>query len=149
MKHSLKNLFMAGAAALTLSTTTQAEILWSEIGISVLQGDGYLAPWSGEEDAGTVYSVHHAGAYNWGKSFGFMDLYKSSDDVLDNSTYMELGSDISLSWMTTADLSSKAAKDFYVVTQVEHAAQLNSFNYLAGVGARWKIPGFVFFDTNL
>lgn len=143
-----------GASLLAATTATQAKILWSEVSISVLQGSEYHNPFIDDEGAGTVVTLEHAGAYNWGKSFAFMDKFITGDkDINGDDTYIELGADISVNWMgQTQVFDSAITKDFFVATQVEqipNAGGANQDNLLIGAGVRWKVPLFVFLDTNL
>ena len=61
----------ACAAMVTASLGAQAEIFWSYINITYLCGQDYVQPFfpQGEESKGQVYTLEHAGAYNFGKSF--------------------------------------------------------------------------------
>ena len=146
----------AAVTALTMSSlATQAEIFWSDISITYLYGEDYVQPFfpKGEESKGQVYTLEHAGAYNFGKSFFFVDRFNSGDKSINNDdTYMELGVDLSLSWLGGTKLENSAIKDLYIATQWENANPEgfeSTDNILAGVGVSWKVPGFVFFDTNV
>ena len=154
----MKSLFKQSALAATIAasaTAAQAETFWTNTSLSLLSGSDYVNPYleaegSDSESDGTVLTFEHAGAYNWGKSFSFIDIINSSDTSINaNETYLELGADFSL---TGGKGFSGLVKDVYLVTQLENAnpSGLESkTNYLGGVGARWNVPGFVFFDTNV
>ncbi len=152
MKNTFKSL--AAAAALTTSAfSAQADILWSDISLTYLNGDGYVNPFADKESKGQVYTLEHAGAYNFGKSFVFVDRFNSGEKTVNSDeTYMEVGVDLSLSWMTGAKLENTVMKDAYIATQWENANPegIESVdNLLAGAGIRWAVPGFTFFDTNV
>lgn len=145
---------LTALTSLTLSANAlQADILWSNISLTWLGGEDYHNPFIDEESKGQVYTLEHAGAYNFGKSFFFVDRFNSGDKAINSDeTYMELGIDLSASWMTGIKFETSAIKDIYLTTQWENANPegLDSDdNLLAGAGIRWKAPGFVFFDTNL
>ena len=140
---------IALAVTLTMTVTAQAETFWTNTDLQYLAGSNYLNPFKDTETDGTVITFEHAGAYNWGKSFSFIDIFETDDKaVLNNDTYIELGVDVSL---TGGKGFKGVVKDIYLATQLENgsAAGVNFSNLLGGVGLRWNIPGFAFFDTNL
>ncbi|MCK5880886.1 MAG: DUF5020 family protein [Sinobacterium sp.] len=146
------NSIKKAAAAVTLiasATVVNAETFWTNTDIQYLAGSDYLNPFTNKETDGSVITFEHAGAYNWGKSYSFIDIFESDDKtVLSNDTYIELGVDVSL---TGGKGFKGAVKDIYLVTQLENgtAATKNFSNLLGGVGLRWNVPGFAFFDTNI
>ncbi len=138
---------------LCTATFTQAETFWTNTSVSYLAGTDYLSPFSNtdtnEFDA-SILTFEHAGAYNWGKSFSFIDITSSDDENTSaDETYLELGADISLTG--GKGFSDAVIKDVYLVTQLENgvAAGSNFSNYLGGVGLRWNAPNFAFLDTNI
>jgi hypothetical protein len=119
--------------------------------LSYLSGSDYLNPFSDAEADGSVITFEHAGAYDWGKSFSFVDIVRGDNDTdgLDE-TYLELGADISLTG--GKGFSDAVIKDVYLTTQLENANPSGFegvVNYLGGVGVRWNAPGFIFLDTNI
>lgn len=151
---SKKTLKAASVGTLALaSALPQAEIFWSNVSLTYLNGTDYQNPFADEDSQGQVYTLEHAGAYHFGKSFFFVDRFNSGDKAINSDeTYMELGVDLSLSWLTGAKLENDVIKDVYVATQWENANPEgieSTDNVLVGAGVRWKVPGFIFFDTNL
>ena len=148
------------SAFVFVSTVSQAEIFWSNIGLTYLNGSNYQNPFADKASGGQVYTLEHAGAYHFGKSFFFVDRFHSGDKSINNDeTYMELGVDISLSWLANESFDTALIKDVYLVTQWENANPEgqtpsgddieSTDNLLLGAGIRWKAPGFTFLDTNL
>ena len=143
-------------ALIASATVTQAETFWTNTSLSVLSGSDYVNPFNDyfgapeTESDGTIITFENAGAYSWGKSFSFIDIVNSGDTAINaNETYLEIGADISL---TGGKGFKGAVKDVYFVSQIENGnpSGFESFtNYLGGVGARWNVPGFIFFDTNI
>ena len=155
---------LAKACAITglsvAAAGAQSEIFWSNISLTYLNGSGYHHPFKDKDSDGQVYTLEHAGAYHFGKSFFFMDRFNSGDkEINGDETYTELGVDISVSWLGQTKLENDVIKDLYIATQWENAnpegltpdgSDIESDdNILVGAGVRWKVPGFTFFDTNL
>ncbi|WP_163933470.1 DUF5020 family protein [Paraferrimonas sp. SM1919] len=140
------------SALIATSFTAQSEILWSNVALSYLNGDGYkqaFGPAAGTETKADVFTLEHAGAYNWGKSFFFMDRFIDNNNVIGNQTYTEVGLDFSLSNLFNTKLENAVIKDAYLVTQWENANPVNTDNLLAGVGVRWNVDWATFIDTNV
>ncbi len=160
----MKILFKKSLLAATIAasaTAAQAETFWTNTSLSYLAGSDYVdafkdyniendgIPFDESETDGSVITFEHAGAYDWGKSFSFIDIFNTDDkEITGDDTYLEIGADISV---TGGKGFQGPVKDVYVVTQLENgtAAGDNFTHYLGGVGARWNVPGFAFFDTNL
>ena len=147
IKHAALATTMAMSAA-----AAQAETFWTNTSLSYLAGSDYVNPFmpAGTEDEadGSVITFEHAGAYNWGKSFSFIDIIETDNKTINSDeTYLEVGVDFSL---TGGKGFQSAVKDIYLVTQLENGTASVPFtNYLGGIGLRWDVPGFTFFDTNI
>jgi hypothetical protein len=70
------------------SSLPHAEIFWSNVSLTYLNGTDYQNPFADEDSQG----LEHAGAYHFGKSFFFVDRFHSGDKAINSDeTYMELG----------------------------------------------------------
>jgi hypothetical protein len=142
--------------------SAHAETFWSNTSLSYLAGSNYVdafkdynidnngIAFDDSEVDGSYITFEHAGAYNWGKSFAFIDIFNTDDkDITSDETYLELGSDLSLT--RGAGFQDLIIKDIYIATQLENgvAAGDNFTNLLAGIGLRWNVSHFSFLDTNL
>jgi len=141
------------AAGLAGTTAAQADMFWSDNSISILHSADYLNPFSGEDMEYTTMTIEHASGHDWGDAFFFMDRHsgKGSNSSF-NETYSEVSPRISLSNLTGSELSFGPVKDVLLASTYESGSNDSGFsqdNYLYGVGLKWAIPGFAFFNTNV
>ncbi len=144
------------AASAFTTFSSQAEMFWSDNSISGLinAGDYEVA---GNDDI-TVVTLEHASGHNWGDLFFFADRldYKGDSKNADaQETYSELAPRLSISYLTDSKLEFGIVSDVFVATAWEHSTYSsapfdNSFdNYLVGVGADLKLPGFAYANINV
>ncbi|MCK7596816.1 hypothetical protein M0G74_05970 [Microbulbifer sp. CAU 1566] len=139
---------LAALSLVTLASGAQAEITWSNTSVTLLSANEYLNPFSGEDGSGSVLTFANAASYNWGKSFFFVDRFKTDDkETLEDSSYGELNVDFSLTG--GKGFEAGLIKDVYVATTWEYAASPNVDNLLIGSSVRWRLPGYAWIDTGL
>ncbi|MCO4757223.1 MAG: DUF5020 family protein [Oceanospirillaceae bacterium] len=128
-------------ATTMISTSAFAEQLWSDFSLSYLKGSDYEV---GDSDR-QVVTVEHASGHNWGDTFFFMDRLKSDNG--DTETYFEFAPRLSLSYLTSSNLSFGPVKDVYLAGTWESGEGFD--NYLTGVGVSLDVPGFQYFNANI
>lgn len=134
---------VGGAVVLATSLSApsaQAEMYWSTFSLSYLNGDHYKVG----DKSRQVLTVEHASGHNWGDNFFFMDHLTSKDDTVSN--YFELSPRLSLSYVTSSELSAGILKDVFIATTWEGGDAFN--NYLYGLGVALDLPGFKYFGVN-
>ncbi len=122
--------------AVLLGWQSQAEVLWSDISATFLQGSDYEV---GDNNR-TVFTFEHAAGYSWGDSFIFVDRLHSNNG--DRETYAEF----SPRWQLS-DYHNGFLENIYLATTAEVGE--NFTNYLVGVGTNLKIPHFLYFNANV
>ena len=146
MTHMKKTL--SALALLSAAAGAHADITWSKTAITLLHGQDYLNPFSSQEESGYVMTFSNAASYTWGKSFFFIDRFRSEDDqVVENSAYGELNMDFSLTG--GKGFETGLIKDVYLATTWEYAANPNVDNILVGASVRWRLPGYAWIDTGI
>ncbi|GLX79502.1 ion channel protein Tsx [Thalassotalea insulae] len=121
--------------SLLLTLQCQAEVLWSDISATLLQGNDYEV---GDNNR-TVFTFEHAAGYSWGDSFLFVDRLHSNNG--DRETYAEF----SPRWQLS-NYQNDFLENIYLATTAEVGE--NFTNYLIGVGTNLKIPHFLYFKAN-
>lgn len=131
----------------------QAEMFWSSNSISVLHSGDYLSPFTGEDVELTTMTLEHASGHDWGDAFFFADRHNGKgSNASFNETYGELSPRFSLSNLSGSSLEAGPIKDVLIATTYEFGSNSSGFsqdNYLYGVGVKWDVPGFAFFNTNV
>ncbi len=131
--------------ALIAARLSQAEVVSSNVSLSYLAGDAYINPISQESGSAQVFTFEHAALYSWGKSFSFIDRELSQNEANENSSYVEVNIDISLT--QNQGFSDSVLHDVYLASRWEHTATVNQDNLLLGAAIAWDVPGFIFLDT--
>lgn len=139
---------IAAAFLLCLNFSATAKPLWSSSNVQFLASSEYDNLNDGSF-SGELITIEHAAAYDWGKTFAFIDRFKDTDSNSFDETYAEINADFSLSHWSETDLSSHYLKDVYLATQWEYSNVNGLNNYLIGVGTSWNIEGFTFLNANL
>ncbi len=130
----MKKILLTLLAATTLSMSAQAEQLWADNSISILNGASYMEPFAGgavdDEYSYTTLTLEHASGHSWGGLFYFVDRHSGEGF---NDTYIEFSPTYNLTKMDG------------MVTGVNAAFTLESGasgfdNYLFGVGVDLKVP---------
>ncbi|WP_371379062.1 outer membrane protein OmpK [Thalassotalea aquiviva] len=144
------------AAASLASLNANAEMFWSDNSISYLDNLGHYEV--AANDNISVVTVEHASGHNWGDLFFFadrLDFKADTKNIAAKETYSEFSPRLSLSYATGKKLEYGIISDLFLATTWEHstyvsAAFNNSFdNYLVGVGADLKLPGFAYANINV
>ncbi len=135
---SLKK-YAAIISALLLSSTVNAEQIWSDASISFLNGSNYEV---GDSER-SVITLEHASGHTWGSTFVFVDRLHDSN-FGGNETYGEMSAKITLFKPKDGFI-----KDVYFSPQLEFGSNpFNNFNnYLFGVGANLNIASANFFNV--
>ncbi len=142
-------LALSTLVAMSVLPSAQAETFWSDNSFSLLQGKEHSDFYSDSAD-NTVITLEHASGHNWGGLFMFMDRTEKNDTPDNTNTiYGEISPDISLSYLTGAELKAGPIKDVYLSGTYEYGggATGQDDNYLYGLGLGWDVPGFKYFKT--
>ncbi|WNC74115.1 outer membrane protein OmpK [Thalassotalea psychrophila] len=150
----LSSVLLAGSSLVAFNA--QAEMHWSDNSISLLKN---LSEYEVDtNDDVTVVTLEHASGHNWGDLFMFADRLNFKSDSSHpetKETYTEVSPRLSLSYATGSKMEFGIVTDVFLATTWEHDTYENEFfsqsfdNYLVGVGADLKLPGFAFFNINL
>ncbi|MDN3651228.1 outer membrane protein OmpK [Thalassotalea ponticola] len=144
------------AGAFLTSTQATAEMFWSDNSVSLLHNVNQYHV--NENDDVVTVTLEHASGHSWGDLFFFadrLDFKQDSDNVAAKETYSELSPRLSLSYATGSKFEYGIVSDVFIATTWEHstyhsAVFSNSFdNYLVGVGADLKLPGFAYANVNV
>ncbi|WOH36006.1 outer membrane protein OmpK [Thalassotalea fonticola] len=138
------------ASAALMSATASAEI-WgnTEVHLQAL-GELEQVGTGGTADT-TIITFQHAGGWEYGDNFFFVDhlRYSVNDDAnfpVDDSSefYGEWYSNFSLGAITGSDLSFGPVKDIGIVAGANFAPEVDSMWVLPGVRFSLDLPGFAF-----
>lgn len=162
MTNTAKTGSLVAAAALSaglMSSAAQAEMFWSDNSISVLHSADYFnvssvfVPTVSEEMELTTMTLEHVSGHSWGDVFFFADRHHGKGSNADFSeTYAELSPRFSLGGLTGDAFEDTPIEDVFIATTYEFSSNNSGFsqdNYLYGVGVKWSVPGFAFFNTNV
>jgi len=151
-----KTLIAGSVAAASFAPAAHAEKFFGGSSISILQSNQYQGV---EFDAGgnggteyeaTVFTFENVTAHNWGGTFFFVDSDQGQDDVAgSNNVYGEFAPNLSISWLTGADMSFGPIKDVSLAAQYEFGGSTQVNNYMGGLGLAWELPGFMYFTTSV
>ncbi|MBY4678393.1 outer membrane protein OmpK [Marinobacterium arenosum] len=128
-------------AGIALSTSVSAEMIWSDISLTYLNGSDYEV---GDPDR-EVFTFEHASGHSWGDTFFFMDRLKSDNG--DTETYFEFAPRLSLGSLSNTDLSFGPVKDLLITTTWESGEGFD--NWLYGLAFSFDLPGFQYFNANV
>ncbi|QBY05845.1 ion channel protein Tsx [Thalassotalea sp. HSM 43] len=156
--NTFKTLFSSAllAGAGLVCANANAEMFWSDNSISLLKNASEYEV-NEHEDVVTV-TLEHASGHNWGDLFFFadrLDYKQDSDNQAAKETYSELSPRLSLSYVTGNKLGYGIITDVFIASTWEHSTFesdgfSNSFdNYLLGLGADLKLPGFAYANINV
>ncbi|WP_019028620.1 hypothetical protein [Colwellia piezophila] len=141
------------ALALTaaLSAPMASAEIWSNTEVQ-LQAGGEFEHGFGQQSTGTITTFQHAGGWEYGDNFFFVDhsQYSGKNGVADSAEfYGEWYSNFSLSAMTGADVSFWGVKDVGLVAGFNYAPEVDSSWVLPGVTFALDLPGFAFATLNV
>ena len=134
----MKPLFILPLLLISLLTShlSNAEVLWSDVSVSLLKGNNYQVG----NASRTVFTFEHAAGYSWGDSFMFVDRLHSANG--DKETYAEISPRFTLT-----SHQNSVIKHTYIATTAEIGDGFT--HYLYGVGAALNVPHFNFVNINL
>ena len=150
MYHKLATLATLSITALLFAPASSfaGAANWSSTNIQYLYGTDYNTGLGGD-DTRSIITVEHANGWKYGDNFFFLDITnpnRNGSPATTTSLYAEFSPRFSLGAITGKDLSVSFIKDFLITTTLETG---NGFhNYLYGLAADFKIPGFTFFQFN-
>ena len=139
-------IFMSAVA----SATTYAEN-WSSTEVQLQLGGDLEIVSTGQTSKANIITFQHAGGWEYGDNFFFIDHIRWSDGSRDNSSefYGEWYSNFSLGAITDNDLSFGLVKDIGLVAGFNFAAEVDSHWLLPGVRFVLDLPGFAFAQVNV
>lgn len=129
------------ASTLSISSSANAEMQWSDFSLSYLSGSQYEVG----DKSRQFLTVEHASGHSWGDNFFFSDRSKSKNGTLEN--YYELSPRLSLGYVSGNDLSFGIISDVFIASTWEKGAFFD--NYLLGLGVSLTVPGFNYFTANV
>lgn len=142
----LSSLIVASAGA-------HAEQFFTDTSVSALYGtdfQGYdFATGNYQYDA-AVLTIENVSAHNWGDTFIFVDVTNIEDSANDGTddVYGELSGRLSLSYLTSSDLSFGPIKDILLAGAYEFGGGASANNKLYGLGLALDVPGFQYLNLN-
>ena len=149
----------AGLISLSLSAATNAEVLWQDNSLSLLNGGDYKVDYTLDSDdsSRTVLTYEHVSGHSWGDIFMFADYLTS--DAGSDELYTEVSPRLSLGKLSGRDLAFGPVQDVLLASTLElgnvddpdHLTPTGPHftNKLAGVGFDLAVPGFSFVQANL
>ena len=105
-----------------------------------------------ESSYGTaVLTLQHASFWRFGDNFFFVDVIDDgvNDGFNDNDFYGEWYSNLSLGKLAGRDLATGPFTDFGLLGGVAAGGDPNFLQWLSGVRVSWRLPGFVFLNTDM
>ncbi len=136
------------ALALTaaLSTPMASAEIWGNTEVQI-QAGGEFEHGFGNQSTGTITTFQHAGGWEYGDNFFFVDhsQYSGKNGYNDSAEfYGEWYSNFSLGAMTGSDLSFGPVKDIGLVAGFNYAPEVDSSWVLPGMRLALDLPGFAF-----
>lgn len=112
--------------------------------ISVLGGDGYKNPYSGEEESLNTLTFEHFSPWSAGDNYFFFDVANFNDDGTD--PYGEWLPRVSIGKLTNTSLSWGPINDVFISGELDFGANYRS--HYIGVGFDVAVPGAHYFNVN-
>jgi nucleoside-specific outer membrane channel protein Tsx len=140
----------ATVSTAAISTSASAEI-WSNTEVQ-LQAGGEFEHGFGEQSTGTITTFQHAGGWEYGDNFFFVDhsQYSGKGSRKDTAEfYGEWYSNFSLGAITGNDLSFGPVKDIGLVAGFNYAPEVDSAWVLPGMRLALDLPGFAFAQVDI
>ena len=108
-------------------------------------------PFSGERYYTSILTIQHATGWKLGDSFFFMDIIDDggNDGFNDKDLYGEWYPTLSFGKMTGKEVKLGPIRDVALIGGINFDADANFFKYLPGVRLSWKVPGFLFLNTDI
>lgn len=124
---------------------------WSSTNIQYLYGTQYEPIFGNGDETRSIITLEHVNGWALGDNFFFVDITNADHTGQETGTefYGELSPRLSFSKMTGKDLSFGIVQDVLITTTAEIGDAGDGFhNYLYGIAADLKLPGFTFFQFN-
>lgn len=119
-------------------------IQWQQSSISLLSGKGFTVVGDGI----SAVTLEHANTWKYGDFFGFLDVIKFHDGAGGTGWYGEVNPRFSLKKMGLISLPDDSIfQDLFIATTFERGKN-EVESLLLGLGAKVKVPGFLFFNIN-
>ena len=134
-------------AALLLAAAPAAASAQTEMHF---QYGSHTNPFAKTSTRTAVVTVQHASFWRLGDNFLFIDVIDDgvNDGFNDNDFYGEWYSSISLTKLRGGGLESGPVADLGLIFGFAAGADANVFQSLAGGRISWRLPGFVFLNTD-
>ena len=115
---------------------------WHSRNVQLLHGTTYEVG----DDTRTIGTFEYANAGAYGDFFMFIDYIKPGSGA--SGYYSEFSTRFSLSNLSGKKLAKGLLEDVSLALALEKPKN-NDRNLLAGIGTRWSLPGFTFFNVNV
>lgn len=151
--YPIKNLFLPalfGATAFVHSAACASEAMTNmasghgQTSISILGGDGYKNPYSGEEESFNTLTFEHFSSWSAGDNYFFFDVAKFNDNETD--PYGEWLPRLNVGKLLGKSLSWGPVKNVFISGEMDFGAGYRS-HYL-GAGVDLAIPRAHYFNVN-
>ena len=142
---------LASLTALALTAALNAPMasaeIWSNTEVQLQVGGEFESTGAAGESTGTITTFQHAGGWEYGDNFFFIDhsQYSGKNGLNDSAElYGEWYSNFSLGAITGNDLSFGPVKDIGLVAGFNYAPEVDSSWVLPGMRFALDLPGFAF-----
>ncbi len=114
------------------------------------QRGSLLNPFTGTHHGTNILTFQHAGAWKLGRTFFFIDYLDdvTNDGFNDKDFYGEWYPSLSFSKLFGQDIKIGPIVDISAVGGLNFDGDVNVFKFLPGIQLAWKIPGFIFVNTD-
>ncbi|MCY4171361.1 MAG: nucleoside-binding protein [Bacteroidetes bacterium] len=114
------------------------------------QRGSLLNPFSGEYSATNILTFQHAGNWKLGSSFFFIDFMDDADNdgFNDKEFYGEWYPTLSFSKLSGSSLKIGPIIDIAAIGGLNYDGDVNILKFLPGVRLSWRVPGFIFVNTD-
>lgn len=132
------------------ASDTQSSNQYSYWNVQALYGNEFHEPFNPVDIHKTLLTIENSSLWEWGSSFGFIDLLKS-DENDDSATaiYGEWYPSASLSKLTNTDFGSGTLRDVSLTAGINAGRKSTGANplvYLPGITIDLTLPTFAFFN---
>lgn len=140
---------LAGILALTVFIGMQPLSASAQMEFQYQRGS-LLNPFSGHHHATNILTFQHAGSWELGRTFFFIDFTDDAenDGFNDKDFYGEWYPSLSFSKLFSQDIKIGPIVDISAVGGLNFGGDANIFKFLPGVQLSWNIPGFIFVNTD-
>jgi len=148
---NIKASLTALALTAALSAPMASAEIWGNTEVQI-QAGGEFEHGFDNQSTGTITTFQHAGGWEYGDNFFFVDhsQYSGKNGYNDSAEfYGEWYSNFSLGAMTGSDLSFGPVKDIGLVAGFNYAPEVDSSWVLPGVTFALDLPGFAFATLNV